>query len=1430
MGPAYAGTLMSTAPGVRRPDVDPDSRAGSRSGPRPAAGPELALLRERLGATSIVDADRLGSELDRLARAPGGPDAGRLARLSDRIADAQLRLAERAAAIPLVGHPEGLPITARVEEITAAIRDHQVVVVAGETGSGKTTQLPKICLALGRGVRGLIGHTQPRRLAARTVAERIAEELDTEVGAAVGYAVRFTDRVGPLTAVKLMTDGILLAELNRDRRLLAYDTVIIDEAHERSLNVDFLLGYLRQLLPRRPDLKLVITSATIDPQRFAAHFGGAPVVEVSGRGFPVEIRYRPLVAELPDPRDADDLQGAGEADDASGRDADERRAPVDDGDDTAAAGAAAGAAGSAVPAPARDPDERPLVAEDQAGAISQAVAELAAEGPGDILVFCSGEREIRDAADSLAETGAGRRGGGAFEVLPLYARLSAADQHRVFAPHPGRRVVLATNVAETSLTVPGIRYVVDTGTARISRYSRRTGVQRLPVEAVSQASAAQRAGRCGRVAPGIAIRLYARADLEARPEFTDPEILRTNLASVILAMTSLRLGRVEDFGFLDPPDRRDIRNGVALLDELGAVTGTDAAELRLTPVGRRLAGIPIDPRFGRMILEAGARGCVAEVLVIAAALSVQDPRERPVEHRGAADAAHARFADPTSDFSGILHLWRYLRDSQRQLSSSAFRRRCRAEYLNVLRIREWQDLVGQLRQAVRPLGLEAGEVSGRFDTDDPDTAATPAEVGGGDDPTESAAGAVADPSAVHQSLLAGLLSNIGMRAEDGRDFRGARGTSFAVFPGSALSRRPPRWVVGAELVETSRLYARTVARIDPAWLEPLAGHLLKRSYAGPHWAKKRGAVVASETVTLYGLPIVAGRPALYSDVDPVLCRELFIRHALVEGDWETHHAFTRRNRELVAEVESLQEKSRRADLRVDDDVLVGFYDRRLPAEVVSARHFDRWWKTVSRTEPTLLDIPRDLLVSDRAAVDEADYPDEWHSGDLSLPLTYRFEPGGEADGVTVDVPLPLLTRVPDSAATAVPGYREDLVTELIRTLPKSLRRNFAPAREHARAVLAGLDADTDPLPATVARELTRRSGIRVPVTAFETGALPPHLRPTFRVLAEGGHALAADKDLDALRRRFGGQARAAISEAASSVERTGLTAWTIGTLPRVVDVPGPAGSTRGHPALVDAGATIAVRVLASPVEQAASMARGTRRLLLLGVPSPLAAVQRGLDNRARLTLAANPDGSLAALVEDCAAAAVDAIVVDAGGPAWDAAGFARLLTAVRTHLAELTGQLLHAVVDVLTAAGAARRALDATDARRFPAAVGDVRSQLATLLPAGFVAAAGAARTAALARYLRGVSRRLEVLERDPGRDADRTAVVAELTAAWEALRRDLGPDDDRRARLDDLGWELQELRVSLFAQALGTPTPVSPKRLRRALEALASPAERRTA
>jgi ATP-dependent helicase HrpA len=1343
---------------------------------------EFDGLRERLAATTLADADRLGRELDRLSRSP---DPAHAERLSDQIAQAQLRLAARAAAVPVASYPEDLPITARIGEIADAIAAHQVVVVAGETGSGKTTQLPKICLQLGRGVRGLIGHTQPRRLAARAVAERIAEELDTELGGptgAVGYAVRFTDRVGPATSLKLMTDGILLAELNRDRRLLAYDTLIIDEAHERSLNVDFLLGYLHQLLPTRPDLKLIITSATIDPQRFAAHFGGAPVIEVSGRGYPVEIRYRPLVADLPDPSDeptdAESVALASEEDEDF-------------------------------------PDETVVEAADQASAICQAVDELVDAGPGDILVFCSGEREIRDAADALAETGAGRRGGGAFEVLPLYARLSAAEQHRVFAAHPGRRIVLSTNVAETSLTVPGIRSVVDTGTARISRYSRRTGVQRLPVEPVSQASAAQRAGRCGRVAPGICIRLYSRADFDSRPEFTDPEILRTNLASVILAMVSLRLGAVADFGFLDPPDSRAIRDGVALLFELGALDRPDSTHAKLTETGRRLAGIPVDPRLGRMIVEAERNGCLAEVLVITAALSVQDPRERPVEKRGSADAAHARFADPTSDFIGVLNLWRYLRDRQRELSNSAFRRLCRKEYLHVLRIREWQDLVAQLRQAVRPLGMHAGEVAGRFDTDDPDTddadAADAAE-------TET----VAPPGPIHQSLLAGLLSNIGMRDADGREFRGPRGTRFAVFPGSALSRRPPSWVMAAELVETSRLFARTVARIDPAWLEPLAGHLVKRSYAGPHWSGKRGSVMASETVTLYGLPIVAGRMVTYGSVDPELSRELFIRHALVEGDWQTRHEFARHNRELLREIEALQDRARRHDLGIDDEVVFAFYDARIPADIVSAAHFDRWWRGARRETPALLDIPRELALGRAEAVEIADFPDEWHSGDLSLPLTYSFAPGTENDGVTVDVPLPLLTRIPEGAGAAVPGFREELVTELIRTLPKSLRRNFAPARQHARAVLAQLGAAAEPTPENIARELTRTSGVRVPSTAFDVEALPPHLRPTYRVVADSGQSLATDKDLQALRRRFAGQTRAALSGAAASVERTGLTTWTVGAIPRVVDIPGAGGTAHGYPALVDEGATVALRVLASPVEQARAMTRGTRRLLLLGMASPVAGVQRQLDNRLKLTLAANPDGGLAALIADCADAAVDEVVAALGGPAWNEAGFARLLSAARERVPGRTAELAGLVAGALAAARPARAALAALDPRRFPGTVADVREQLDGLLAPGFVASTGAGRLGSLTRYLTGITRRLEAAARDPGRDADQTVVVRELQASVDQLRAALTADDPRQPRLAELRWQLEELRISLFAQSLGTPAPVSAKRIRRSLDSLA--------
>ena len=951
------------------------------------------------------------------SRARGAQPAGRRA---------AARAAREASALTVTYPPE-LPVSQRRDEIAAAIRDHQVVVVAGETGSGKTTQLPKICLDLGRGIDGVIGHTQPRRLAARTVADRIAEELKVPLGGAVGYTVRFTDRIGDSTRVRLMTDGILLAEIQRDRDLRRYDTLIIDEAHERSLNVDFILGYLKALLPRRPDLKVVITSATIDPQRFSEHFDGAPVVEVSGRTYPVEVRYRPVY-------DPDDERGD---------------------------------------------DER-----DQVSAILDAVDELLTEqtgaGGNDVLVFLSGEREIRDTADALRAHMARNRE--PVEILPLYARLSAAEQHRVFAPHGGRRVVLATNVAETSLTVPGIKYVVDPGTARISRYSHRLKVQRLPIESISQASANQRKGRCGRTSDGICIRLYSEDDFLARPEFTDPEILRTNLASVILAMTALGLGDMAKFPFLEPPDHRQVKDGVALLEELGAFDPAqrEPAE-RLTAIGRTLARLPVDPRLGRMVIEADRNGCVPDVLVIAAALSIQDPRERPVDKQQAADTMHRRFADDRSDFLAYRNLWVHLQEQQKALSGNAFRRMCRTEFLHYLRIREWQDLVGQLRQVARSLGI-----------------ATTGDVGApGDDPTP-----------VHVSLLPGLLSHVGLWEPEKREYAGARGARFAPWPGSALFKKPPRWVMAGELVETSRLWGRDLGRVEPEWVEPLAEHLVKRSYSEPHWSAKHGAVMAYEKVLLYGVPLVADRRVAYGRIDPELSRELFIRHALVQGEWRTHHRFFSANRELLEDVEDLEHRARRRDILVDDETLVDFYEQRVPAEVVSARHFDAWWKKARRETPDLLTFDPAMLVRDDAArVDADDYPDTWRQDDLSLALTYQFEPGSAADGVTVHVPLAVLNRLrPDGFDWQVPGLRLDLVTALVKSLPKDLRRHFVPAPDTARAVLSGIEerAGERPLTDEMADALRRTAGVTVPRDAWGLERVPAHLRVTFRVEDETG--------------------------------------------------------------------------------------------------------------------------------------------------------------------------------------------------------------------------------------------------------------------------------------------------------------------------------------
>ncbi|MET9126122.1 ATP-dependent RNA helicase HrpA [Streptomyces sp. NPDC004528] len=1315
--------------------------------------PALGDLAPRLAELSLRDAHRLGRRLEgaRRIRKPEARSAV-FAEIDAEVTRAETRMAERRSRVPAVTYPEQLPVSQKKTDIADAIRDHQVVIVAGETGSGKTTQIPKICLELGRGVRGMIGHTQPRRIAARTVAERVAEELDTPLGQAVGWKVRFTDQVDPDgTFVKLMTDGILLAEIQTDRELRAYDTIIIDEAHERSLNIDFLLGYLAQLLPKRPDLKVVITSATIDPERFSRHFGDAPIVEVSGRTYPVEVRYRPLLEE--------------------------------DGDDA----------------------DR-----DQITAITDAVEELQAEGKGDILVFLSGEREIRDTADALT-----KRNYRFTEVLPLYARLSHAEQHRVFQPHTGRRIVLATNVAETSLTVPGIKYVIDPGTARISRYSHRTKVQRLPIEPVSQASANQRKGRCGRTSDGICIRLYSEDDFAARPEFTDAEILRTNLASVILQMTAAGLGDIEKFPFIDPPDHRNIRDGVQLLQELGALDPEQKdVRKRLTDTGRKLAQLPVDPRLARMVLEADRNGCAREVMVIAAALSIQDPRERPSDKQTQADQQHARFRDETSDFLAFLNLWRYVREQQRERGSSAFRRMCKQEFLNFLRIREWQDIYTQLRTVAKQMGIHLNE--------------------------EDAAG-----QAVHVSLLAGLLSHVGMKdvketgGESGRgggknEYLGARGAKFAVFPGSALFKKPPRFVMSAELVETSRLWARVNARIEPEWVEPLAGHLLKRTYSEPHWEKDQAAVMAYEKVTLYGVPIVAQRKVNYGRIDPETSRELFIRNALVEGDWRTHHKFFADNRRLLTEVEELEHRARRRDILVDDETLFDFYDQRVPEHVVSGAHFDSWWKHKRRDEPELLDFERSMLINEKAgAVTKDDYPDAWRQGRLKFRVTYQFEPGADADGVTVHIPLQVLNQVTDEGFDwQIPGLREDVVTELIRSLPKPIRRNYVPAPNVARAFLDRAVPLQEPLTTTMARELKRMVGVTLTADDFDWSRVPDHLKITFRIVDERRRNLAEDKDLQALQLQLKPKARKAISQAAAataereggeSLERTGLTDWTIGSLARVFETRRAGQPVKAYPALVDDGDTVSVRLFDTEAEQAEAMWKGTRRLILRNIPvNPGKFASDKLTNAQKLALSANPHGTVQALFDDCATAAADKLIGDFGGPAWDEESYRKLYDRVRAEIVDTTVRTVGQVQQVLAAWQACERRLKGVRSTVLLANLADVRGQLDALVKPGFVTATGLRRLADLMRYLVAADRRLQQMPTNVQRDTTRMEKVHEMRDEYAWLLEQLPQGRPVPRQVLDIRWMIEELRVSYFAHALGTAYPVSDKRIVKAIDAAA--------
>ena len=1368
--------------------------------------------------------------------------------------------------------PEHLPVSQMREEIQDAIRENQVVIIAGETGSGKTTQLPKIALALGR---ERIAHTQPRRIAARTIAERIAEELGSELGGLVGYQVRFTDRVSPDTRIRLMTDGILLNAIHRDRDLEAYDTIIIDEAHERSLNIDFLLGYLKTLLPRRPDLKLIITSATIDPESFAQHFADsatgrpAPVIEVSGRTYPVELRYRPLVEkqEVPDPRGG---------------------------------------------APKVRTVERDLF-----DAIGEAVDELGREEPGDVLVFLSGEAEIRDAADALNGRlrASGPRGRAArTEILPLYGRLSAAEQHRVFerGPAGARRIVLATNVAETSLTVPGIRYVIDAGTARISRYSARSKVQRLPIEAVSQASANQRSGRSGRTSPGIAIRLYSEEDYLSRPQFTEPEIKRTGLASVILQMLSLGLGDIAGFPFLTPPDQRGIADGLGLLTELGAVrtavaagspgatdaggsgkpggpSGREAREGRggrdgraagrrdgrrhgggrtrgtheITRVGRELARLPIEPRFARMVVEARRHGVVSEVLAIVAGLTIQDVRERPQAERGRADELHGRFSDPQGDLMTLLNLWNYLQEQQDALSSSAFRRLCKAEFLNFLRVREWMDLFRQLQRAQRSSGKDA---RGRErDTQALARSSTaPAERADVVAPGSAHATAGGAPfEAIHRSILAGLLSQLGVRDDrqdrnaprgsgvpgaakrrPAQEYLGSRGTRFVLYPGSVLARKPPEMVMSVELVETSRLFARSNAIVDPAWAEELAGPLAKRQIGEPHWEKSQGAAVALERVTLYGVPIVSGRRVQLARTDPEHARELFIRHALVQGEWDSPQAFDRANRQLRRELEQLEERTRRRDILLDDDAVYEFYDARIPADISSTRGFEGWWKEKRREEPQFLHMRREDLVEEEAEpVDETEFPRQWQHGDQTLRLKYRFDPTSDDDGVTVNVPLPLLPRL-DGAdfEKLVPGLRQELVTALIKTLPKAIRKHVVPAADWARTLLATIGPKLDvhssggapaSLTQLLADEIRLRTSVAVSAADFDPARLPAHLTPTFRVVDGRGRTIGSGKDLAELQAKHREEATQGVARVAaaalpkSDIERTGQTTWTFGTLPRHVDSEyargrggAGAGVVRAYPAIVDRKTSVDLRLVADESEQRRLSRRGVRRLVALSSPSPSSYIREHLSNHEKLLLGAGPYRTLDQAIADVSLAAADRVISrhSPDGLIWEDAQFQAVANDYARTLIDEIYAAISLTARVLDGARAARKSIDSAKSIQVLGQVADAAKQLDGLVYDGFVSRTGLTQLERLPVYLEGVVLRMRGLTEQPGRDRawqndiDRAQAVFADAGGTIPLPAD-APDRLLRAR-----WQLEELRISLFAQHLRTAEPISLQRFQKML------------
>ncbi|NCA68829.1 MAG: ATP-dependent RNA helicase HrpA [Sphingobacteriia bacterium] len=1313
-----------------------------------------------LAACLIQDRERLRGRaraLSRRARA-GQPFERGLVALWAAVHDSQARVAERLALVPgHIEYPPELPVSERREEVADSIRAHQVLVLCGETGSGKSTQLPKICLELGRGVQGRIGHTQPRRIAARSLASRIARELGGTVGALVGDKVRFHDRVRPETAIKLMTDGILLAEIQQDRLLREYDTLIIDEAHERSLNIDFLLGYLKKLLPRRPDLKLIITSATIDPRRFAVHFADArgrhaPILEISGRTYPVEVHYRPPAEE-----------SAGERD------------------------------------------------ESMQQAISEAVEELSRAGRGDVLVFLSGEREIRETAETLR-----RHHPPGTEILPLYARQGPREQARIFAPHGARRVVLATNVAETSLTVPGIHYVVDPGFARISRYSHRRQLQRLPVERISQASAEQRKGRCGRVAAGICIRLYTPDNLSARAPYTEPEIQRTNLAAVILRMKLLGFGAVATFPFIDPPDPRLVADGMRTLEELAAL---DAAG-ELTALGRQLARLPVDPRIGRMLLAATELRCLAEMLVIAAALSVQDPRERPLEQRGAADQIHATFAHPDSDFLTFLNLWRFLEQERKARSRNQFRLLCERHFLSFTRVQEWHDIYTQLREQLLEMGFKENQSAG---TDEE----------------------------IHRALLSGLLGHIGA-LESNHEYLGARQARFRIHPSSGLFKTPPKWILAAERVETTRAYGRIVARVQPGWIEAAGQHLLQRRYFEPHWQAKSGQVAAYEKVSLFGVTLVPKRRVNYGPINPAESREIFIRFALVEGDFNTRAPFWRHNQELIESIHRLEAKSRRRDILVDEEAIYSFYAARIPSGIYATPQFEQWLRAATRQDPKILHLrPADLMRHAAPGITPERFPDRLQVGATALPLQYRLAPGEDDDGLTLVVPLPLINQVtPERLDWLVPGLLEARITALLRGLPKAIRTALVPVPDTAARLAAVLEPSERPLTRAIAEQLAVTQGVHIPEDAWDLQSVPAHLRMKVRLVDEQGRALALDEDPLRLRRRFGqaGQVRfAQIPDQA--LERTGITRWDFGDLPEQVELERAGIRLLGFPALVEEGDNLAIRVLDSSARAAQAHRAGLRRLILLELGQRLRPIRQSLRNLDRLRLLyakapteepvhsaplgvgasrpqeRHPDPGPAAtaplapqppdLADELMTLILDhAFLDERPTPPRTQADFTDCLAAGQPRLQETLTEVSKLTGEILTAYHELRQRLAATTQINWQPMVTDLRIQLDGLVFRGCFQSIPYARLKQYPRYLKAATQRLERLTHAAARDRERMAAMADLLGRWRertAAARAAGREDPR---LDEIRWLIEELRVSFFAQALGTAEPVSIKRI----------------